>query len=219
MDFFNFRKNICISPEKLVVMAEKGYNITDLSKNEKEYLINRGLEEINEIKSFEHKRSSKESSHEIEQLLDVFFPKSVYVEKTQETTSFLNEIHLKFHKTKIELISLSTKWSTQSLAFEHKGQQSDSISFSKNIRHHVVHVEIISKGEQTADINVCLTDKSGKNVSRFEVELLKGEICVLSASTENSNIICLYSVEFGKYILRLSDSKNHLTSIPIHLEC
>jgi hypothetical protein len=219
MGIFNFRKNKSISPEKLVAMAEKGYNIADLSKNEKEYLIKRGLEEINEIKSFEHKSSSKESSDKIEQLLDIFFPKSLYVEKTQEKTAFLNEIHLKFHKTKIELISLSTKWSAQSLAFEHKGQQSDSILFSKNILHHVVHVEIISKGEQTADINVCLTDISGKNVSRFEVELLKSEICVLSASTENSDKICLYSVEFGKYILRLSDSKKHLTSIPIHLEC
>ena len=215
---FNLKKNKIISPEKIVVMAEKGYNITDLSKNEKEYLIKGGFEEIDEIKSFEHKKSSNESSDKIEKLLDQFFPKL-------PPRPIIYEIHVKFHKTMIGLISICTKSSPQSPAFEHRapesdiGQPSDSVSFSKNIKNHVVHVEIVSKGEKTADINVRLTDKSGNYVSAFEVELLKNEMCVLSASTENSNEICLYSVECGKYILSLLDSKNHLISIPIHLEC
>ncbi|MGD9202038.1 MAG: hypothetical protein PVI26_10770 [Chitinispirillia bacterium] len=217
MNIFKRKIKPSISPEKIVTMAEKGYKIPDLSKSEKKYLLYGGLEEINAVKSYVHKRPDKSSSYEINRLLKKWKSEKPS-DDNRKVGTILNGIHIKLHEKKITILELSTKWNTQSLAFDHKGQESDSVSFSENLSRHTIHVEILGKTKNTVDINIRLADKKGKYLSNFEVELYKRKVCILSNSSEKNNIISLYSVEFGKYKLKVSDSKECLTSIPIHLE-
>ena len=217
MSIFNRKIKQSISPEKIVAMAKKGYKISELTKREKEYLIHGGLEEINAIKSYVHTRPDESSNEEINKLLKRWKSEKI-LNNIKKTGAILNGIHIKLHEQKIKILELSTKWNTQSLAFDHKGQESDYISFSENLKRHTIHVEIVGKTKKTVDINIRLADKKGRYLSNFEVELFKRNVCILSNSSEKNNILTLYSVEFGKYKLKISDSRECLTSIPIHLE-
>ena len=217
MNMFRRKIKPAISPEKIVTMAEKGYKISELSKREKEYLIHGGLEEINAIKSYVHSRPDKSSYEEINTLLKRWKSEKISNEN-KKAGAILNGIYLKIHEQKITILQLSTKCNTQNLAFDHKSPESNSVSFSENIKRHTIHVEIIGKANNTVDINIRLADKKGRYLSNFEVELFKRNVCILSNSSEKNNILTLFSVELGKYDLKISDSRECLTSIPIHLE-
>lgn len=217
MKIFNYKKNPAISPEKIAAMAEKGYKVSDLSKREKEYLIQGGLEEIDAIKSYVHTRPENSANGEIMTLLKRW-KLELTSNSNKKVGAFLDKIHIKLHEQKITILELSTKWNIQSLAFDHKGPESESISFSQSLKRHTIHVEIVGKTKKRVDISIRLADKKGRYLSSFEVELFKKNVCILSNSTEKNNTLTLYSVEFGNYDLKVFDARECLTSIPIHLE-
>lgn len=200
----NHKKDL-ISPEKVAILAERGMKAAKLTKEEKHYLLNGGLKEIYDIWDFEEQNIPPLETETVEAIMKRFFSKQP-------------NLWIRISRKIIEMVEPPKDWSVGSPAFAHRGKKDKSISFHKKAGKLTVHLEIVQRDERLADMHVRLTNNSGKDLSSFEVELLKGERCVETVSTSKNNTVSFSSIEIGDYIILISDSKGEISSISLKIE-
>ena len=192
-----------ISPERMAVLAEQGLKAAKLTKEEKQYLLNGGLRELYDIYDFSKQTIPPLESEVVNAIMNRVFGEKLWIRITKKI---------------IEKISLPEGWYTGSPAFAHRGMKAKNISFHKKVEKLIVHLEIVQNDGRLAEIHVRLTDNEGNYLSSIEAELFKGGRCIETISTLKNNTITFSSLEMDDYILRISDSKDEITSIAIKIE-
>jgi len=198
-------KKPVISPEKTAILAEQGLKAAKLTKEEKQYLLSGGLKELYAIWDFKEQTIPPLESKTVEAIMKKFFSKQP-------------KLWIRISHKIIEMIEPPEGWYRGSTAFAHRGKEIKSISFYKKVGKLTAHLEIVRGDVGLADIHVRLTDNSGKDLSSFEVELLKGVRCMETISTSKNYAVSLSAIEIGDYIIRISDLKGEITSIPLRME-
>jgi len=199
-----------LSPEQIVCIAEKGLRGANLSKAEKQYLNTQQLEEVYAIWDFEKETIPEFDPNAISDLL------KKYTERSQKHS--IADICIKLGKKCIELIQLGAEWQTVSPAFAVRDNAQDNISFHKSIGKLTIHLEIVHRDQNLADIHVKLTNSSKKNSFLFDVELIKDNRCVETINTAQNDIVSFLSVAIDNYILRVSDAKKEIASLSLRME-
>jgi hypothetical protein len=204
--------------EKMAILAEQGLEAAKLTREEKQYLLRGGLTELYDVWEFTEQNIPPLESEAVEGILEGF----------SSLISIKPKLWIRFIQGIIEIVELAQGWNQASLAFAHRGEETKDISFYKEAGKLTVHLQIVPRDGMLADIHLRLTDSSvrprdssGKDSSSFEVELLKGEKgerCIETASTSRGNAASFSSIEIGDYIIRISDSKGEIISIPLRME-
>ena len=194
-----------ISPEKLAILAERGLKAAKLTKEEKQYLLRAGLGEFYDVCVFTEQNIPPLASEAVEGIVEKFLSKQP-------------KLWIRIGRKIIEIVGLPKDWNMGSPAFAHRGEEAKDITFHKKAGKLTLHLKIMQRDERLADIHVLLTDDSGKDLSSFEVELLKGERCIETVSTSKNNAASLSAIELGDYLIRISDSKGEITSLPLRME-
>jgi len=194
-----------ISPERMAILAEQGLKAVKLTKEEKQYLLNGGLKELYDIYDFAEKTIPPLESEAVNAIMNRFFCEHP-------------KLWIRITKKIIDKVSLPEDWYMGSPAFAHRGMKAKNISFHKKVEKLIVHLEIVQNDGRLAEIHVRLTDNEGNYLSSIEAELFKGGRCIETISTLKNNTITFSSLEMDDYILRISDSKDEITSIAIKIE-
>ena len=199
-----------LAPEKIARIAEEGLQGIKLSNAEKNQLNEYQLEEVYELWDLEKKSIPEYDLSPIKTVL------KKYSGSTQMQS--LVDICVKTGKKNIELIHLETPWHSGSPAFVIRDKTSGSISFHKNIGKMTIHLGIVNRDENLADIHVELTDSSKKNSYSFEVELIKNSRCVETISTTKDVVASFLAVAIDEYVLRVSDARKEIASLTLRME-
>jgi hypothetical protein len=198
------RKSV-IPPEKMAILAEKGLKAAKLTKEEKEFLLRGGLNELYDIWDFTKKTVPALDAKTVDAIMNRFF-------------SERPKLRIRIRKKIMEMVEPPAGLFLGSPAFAHRESGTKGLSFRRKVDKRTVHLELVRRDERHADIHVRLTDDSGKDLSSFDIALFKGERCIEILSTTKSHTLSLSAVEMGDYSLRVSDTKGEITSISIKME-
>lgn len=200
----------CITPEKIASISERGMNAVHLSLEEKEYLLNQGLDELYAAWDFEKEEIPCLDAKTVSLLMKQFAP--------SQTHNQIPDLWIKLGHHAIETLQHSFDWMPGSAAFAFRETNTSTISFHRKVGKLTIHMEIVRRDERLADINVKVTDNSETKTHAFDAELLKGDQCVETIHTTKDTTASFYAVEIADYILRISDAKNEIASIALRMQ-
>lgn len=213
---YNHEKNKIqeIPPEKMAILAERGLKAAKLTKEEKHYLLNGGLEELYDIWEFKKQTISPLTPETVATIME-----KMHKKKLQPVSDIWVRIQEKLPELiNLELVKLAECWRIGAPAFECRGKGDGSKSFSTKVGELTVQLDIVARDEKHADIHVCLTETTGKRMSSCKVELYREDKCIEIVSTSKGDPILLSAIESGNYQLRVSDSRGDITSFSITME-
>lgn len=205
------RESKPIPPEKMARIAEKGLKAVRLGAAEKEYLAGEGLEEYYALRDSLKEPAPSLSSGEVDDVMLRFFP----ADESPERSALVCRIREKA----LELVENCAGWQQGSPAFATRGPSEEGrVRLCKEAGKLTVHLEIVRRGERLVDVNVRLTDTSGRDTSSFEVELLKDTRSLETVGSAGGATASLSRIAVGDYRMRISDRKGEITSLSIRLE-
>jgi len=216
-----YKKEITPIPaEKMIVIARKGLDAVSLSKEEKEYLLHGGLEELQGLCEMMEEPLTPLSDEEVERVRSAFYAAQTELPKAAEAIQKnIRSIWVRVKDGAIELIeSLTSGFEIGTPAFAHRGKGEQEVTWCERVGDAAVYCKLQPVEDDCLDLSVRIDYPQEKKNRRIGVALYQGDRRVAGANALADDNCIIRRIHRGEYTCRISSEEGDIVSFPLGIK-